>query len=106
MVLVRIAYGVAYLIDLAWNMMLSALRTASLCVRGKIEPTVMEIDTVLSKEVSQALLANSITLTPGTPGTLTIDIDHEGKKLTVAVLTPRPREAVIPFEKYIKGMLE
>ena len=103
MVLVRIAYGVAYLTDLAWNMMLSALRTASLCVRGKIEPTVMEIDTVLSKEVSQALLANSITLTPGT---LTIDIDHEGKKLTVAVLTPRSREAVIPFEKYIKGMLE
>ena len=103
MVILRIAYGGAYLIDLAWNMLLSAVRTASLCVRGKIQPTVMEIDTVLCKEVSQAVLANSITLTPGT---LTIDVDHEGKKLRVAVITPRPREAVIPFERFIKGMLE
>ncbi len=99
----RVAYGIAYIIDIAWNMLLSALSTAKLCLSGKIDITVVEIDTVLTKEVSQTLLANSITLTPGT---LTIDVDHAARKLRVAALTPRPREAIIPFEKYIKGMLE
>ena len=103
MFLFRIGYGVVYLIDLAWNMFLSAIRTASLCLRGKIEPTVLEIDTVLAKEVGQTILANSITLTPGT---LTKDIDNANKKLRVAVITPRSREDIIPFEKYIKGMVE
>lgn len=103
MFLVRIIYGIAYLVDLAWNMTLSAVRTASLCLRGRIEPTIIEIDTVLGKEVSQTVLANSITLTPGT---LTIDIDNAKKKLRVAAITPRSRDDIIPFEKYIKGMLE
>ncbi len=99
----RVAYGIAYLIDIAWNMLLSALNTAKVCLSGKIAVTVIEIDTVLTKEVSQTLLANSITLTPGT---MTIDIDHAARRLRVAALTPRPKEAIIPFEKYIKGMLE
>lgn len=103
MFLVRIGYGVVYLIDLAWNMFLSAIRTAALCLRGNIEPTVFEIETVLTKEVGQTILANSITLTPGT---LTVDIDNENKKLRVATITPRSREDIIPFEKYIKGMVE
>jgi len=103
MFLLRIVYGAAYLADLAWNMALSALRTASLCLKGKIDPTIVEIDTVLTKEVSQTVLANSITLTPGT---LTIDIDNEAKKLRVAVITPRSKEEIIPFERFIKGMLE
>jgi energy-converting hydrogenase B subunit A len=100
---VRIVFFVAYIIDLAWNMALSAIRTAWLCITGRIEPTVMEIDTILGKEVSQMVLANSITLTPGT---LTISIDNPEKKLRVAVLTPRTKADIIPFEKYIKGMLE
>ena len=93
----------AYLIDLAWNMLLSAFRTAQVCIQGKIEPTIIEIDTVLAKEVGQTILANSITLTPGT---LTIDVDNKNRKLRVAAITPRSREDIIPFEKYIKGMVE
>lgn len=84
-------------------MLLSAIRTARLCIQGRIEPTIIEVDTVLTKEVGQTILANSITLTPGT---LTIDIDNENRKLTVAAITPRSREDIIPFEKYIKGMVE
>ena len=103
MFLARIVYGIAYLIDLAWNMLLSAIRTARLCIQGGIEPTIIEVDTVLTKEVGQTILANSITLTPGT---LTIDIDSENRKLRVAAITPRSREDIIPFEKYIKGMVE
>jgi len=49
------------------------------------------------------VLANSITLTPGT---LTIDVLHEEQKLIVAVLTPRSREEIIPFESLIGGVFE
>lgn len=103
MFLLRLFFGIAYLLDLAWNMVRSAVNTASLCLKGRVEPTVVEIETVLTKEVSQTVLANSITLTPGT---LTVGVDNANRKLRVAVLTPRSREDVIPFEKYIKGMLE
>lgn len=99
----RIFYAICYIINLVYNIIKSALSVAVLCISGKIDPTVLEIDTVLKKEISQTVLANSITLTPGT---LTIDIDHPNQKLKVAVISKRPPEKVIPFEKYIKGMLE
>lgn len=82
---------------------MSAVNVIYLCMRGTIKPEVKVIDTVLKKEISQAFLANSITLTPGT---LTIDVDHKAQKLTVSVLTPRDQSAIIPFEKYIKGVFE
>lgn len=103
MIIKRVAYAVCYIVVLIYNIILSAISVAVLCISGKIDPTIMEIDTVLKKEVSQTLLANSITLTPGT---LTIDIDHPNQKLKVAVITKRTPQRVIPFEKYIKGMLE
>ncbi len=63
----------------------------------------VEIPTVLERPISQTILANSITLTPGT---LSIDLDSEKQVLRVATITPRSNEDVIPFEPYIKGMLE
>ena len=63
----------------------------------------VDIDTVLKRPVAQTILANSITLTPGT---LTVDLDSEAQKLKVAIIAPREKEEIIPFEKYIKGMLE
>jgi len=63
----------------------------------------MEIETELKRPVSQTILANSITLTPGT---LSIDLDSENQVLKVAIIYPRTKEEVIPFEPYIKGMLE
>jgi energy-converting hydrogenase B subunit A len=48
-------------------------------------------------------LANSITLTPGT---LSVDLDSENQVIKVAVIAPRDVKDIIPFEPYIKGMLE
>ena len=64
------------------------------------EPIVIDIDTELKRPISQTILANSITLTPGT---LSVDLDSENQVIKVAVIAPRD---VIPFEPYIKGMLE
>jgi energy-converting hydrogenase B subunit A len=41
-----------------------------------------------------------------TPGTLSIDLDSQNQILKVAIIYPRSKEEVIPFEPYIKGMLE
>lgn len=103
MLLVRAYYIVRYLVNLAWNMLKSAWDTSILAVKGEIDPVVMEVKTDLKKPISHVILANSITLTPGT---VTIDIDHERCVLTVAALTPRSREDVVPFEPYIRGMIE
>jgi energy-converting hydrogenase B subunit A len=64
---------------------------------------VINIKTDLNRPISQALLANSITITPGS---VTIDLDSENKILKVALMSPRVIEDVIPFEPYIKKMLE
>jgi len=96
-------YALAYIIVLLYYITLSAINVVYLSLRGTIKPEVKVIDTVLKKEISQTFLANSITLTPGT---LTIDVDHKAQKLTVSVLTPRDQSAIIPFEKYIKGVFE
>jgi energy-converting hydrogenase B subunit A len=101
--LTRLAYVALYLLNLAWNMLKSAWETGILAVNGKIDPVVMEVKTDLKKPISHIILANSITLTPGT---VTIDVDHDRRVLTVAALTPRSREDVVPFEKYIRGMAE
>ena len=53
--------------------------------------------------VSQTILANSISLTPGT---LSVDLDSENNIIKVAAISPRKKEDIIPFEHYIKKMLE
>lgn len=101
--LARPFYAVAYVVVLLYYITMSALNVVYLTLRGTIKPEKKVINTVLRKEISQTFLANSITLTPGT---LTIDVDNKAQKLTVTVLTPRDQSAIIPFEKYIKGMFE
>ncbi|MBU7044325.1 MAG: Na+/H+ antiporter subunit E [Theionarchaea archaeon] len=96
-------YAIVYAIDLVYNIILSVIKVSFQCLTGNIEPVVMEVPTVLTREISQVILGNSITLTPGT---LTLDIDHERQVLIVAVISPRAPQEVIPFEPFIKGMLE
>lgn len=103
MFLKRIFYGIAYFIVLIFEITKACFDVILRMISGDIEPVVVEIYTDLKRPISQTLLANSITLTPGT---VTLDLDTENKKLTVAALTPRERSDIIPFEKYILGMLE
>jgi len=99
----RIFYGIAYFVVLIVAILQSAFDVALRTLNGKVDPVVVEIETELKRPVSQTILANSITLTPGT---LSIDLDSENRIIKVATIVPRDRDAVIPFEPYIKGMLE
>lgn len=103
MFITRIFYGIAYFIVLIIEIIKATWDVMGRVINGNVEPVVMEIETELKRPVSQTILANSITLTPGT---LSIDLDSENQILKVATISPRSKEDVIPFEQYIKGMLE
>ena len=103
MFITRIYYGIAYFIVLLFEILKAEIDVAKRILNGDVEPVVVEIKTVLKRPVSQVILANSITLTPGT---LSIDLDSENCILKVAIISQRTAEEIIPFEPYIKGMLE
>ncbi|MDI6702539.1 monovalent cation/H+ antiporter subunit E [Methanothermobacter wolfeii] len=103
MFITRILYGIAYFIVLIFEILKATIDVAARTLTGNVKPVIVEIETVLERPVSQTVLANSITLTPGT---LSVDLDSEGRVLRVAAIYPREKEDIIPFEPYIKGMLE
>lgn len=104
MFLTRICYGIAYVVVLIIEVIKSSIDVMFLRIIGrKIDPVVVDIKTVLKRPVSQTILANSISLTPGT---LSLDLDSENQIIKVAIISPRDVKDVIPFEPYIQKMLE
>lgn len=103
MFIMRIFYGIAYLVVFLIEIIKATIDVAGRTLNGKIDPVIVEIETELKRPVSQTLLVSTLNLTPGS---LTIDLDSENQIIKVAVITPRSREELIPFEPYIKGMLE
>ena len=104
MFLTRIGYGIIYFLDLIYEIIKSTIDVAfNKIMRRDINPVVIDVETVLKRPVSQTILANSISLTPGT---LSVDLDSENQIIKVAAISPRSKEDVIPFEPYIKKMLE
>ena len=104
MFLTRIGYGIIYFVVLVYEIIKSTISVAFGGVLGRnIDPVVVDIETVLERPVSQTILANSISLTPGT---LSVDLDSENNIIKVAAISPRKKEDIIPFEPYIKKMLE
>lgn len=103
MLITRIYYAIAYFVVLIFEIIKAEIDVAFRTINGDVKPVIMEIETVLARPISQTILANSITLTPGT---LSIDLDSEKRILKVATIVKRDKKAVIPFEHYIKGMLE
>ncbi len=102
-IIFRIFYAIAYFIILIIEIIKATFDVTKRTLNGNVEPVIMEIETELKRPISQVILANSITLTPGT---LSIDVDPEKSILKVATIVPRSKEDVIPFEPYIKGWLE
>ena len=104
MFLTRIVYGIIYFLDLIYEIIKSTIDvTFNKIMRRDINPVVIDVETVLERPVSQTILANSISLTPGT---LSVDLDSENQIIKVAAISPRSKEDIIPFEPYIKKMLE
>jgi energy-converting hydrogenase B subunit A len=104
MFLTRIGYGIIYFLDLIYEIIKSTIDVAfNKIMRRDINPVIIDVETVLKRPVSQTILANSISLTPGT---LSVDLDSENQIIKVAAISPRSKEDIIPFEPYIKKMLE
>ena len=104
MFLTRIGYGIIYFLDLIYEIIKATIDVAFRRIMGgNIDPIVVDIETVLERPVSQTILANSISLTPGT---LSIDLDSENNIIKVAAISPRSKQDIIPIEPYIKKMLE
>ena len=104
MFLTRIGYGIIYFLDLIYEIIKSTIDVVfNKIMRRDINPVVIDVETVLKRPVSQTILANSISLTPGT---LSVELDSENQIIKVAAISPRSKEDIIPFEPYIKKMLE
>jgi multicomponent Na+:H+ antiporter subunit E len=69
-----IKYGVFLIV----HIYLAGFSTISKIISGKINPDIVEIETTIEDNLYICILANSITLTPGT-----VTIDKEGRKLKV-----------------------
>ena len=104
MFLTRLGYGIVYFLDLIYEILKATFDVAvNGIMKQNIDPVVVEIETVLERPVSQTILANSISLTPGT---LSVDLDSENNIIKVAAISPRSKEDIIHFVPYIKKMLE
>jgi len=83
---VRILSAIRYFIRFLWEMVKANIHVAYLVVHPKvpINPGIVKIKTGLTKDAGMTVLANSITLTPGT---LTVDINPEKRELYVHWIT-------------------
>lgn len=64
-------------------------------ITGKIRPGIVKISPGLTRDESRTLLANSITLTPGT---FTLEIDDEGNLYVHWINVPQGKEKPTPEE--------
>jgi multicomponent Na+:H+ antiporter subunit E len=86
----------AYLFPFFWAMAKANIDVAYRVITGRINPGIVRIDPKLKTDMSVTILANSITLTPGT---LSVDVRAETNELFVhwinvdpAVLKDMPRD--------------
>ncbi|MCL2687091.1 MAG: Na+/H+ antiporter subunit E [Methanobrevibacter sp.] len=105
MFLTRFVYGIAYVAVLIMEISKGTFDTAKRALKGgeTIDPVVVDIKTELTRPIAQTILANSITLTPGS---VSVDLNTEKQLIKVAIISPRDPKKLIPFEPYIKKMLE
>jgi multicomponent Na+:H+ antiporter subunit E len=76
-------------------------------ITGEINPGIVKFNPRLKTDIGRMMLANSITLTPGT---LTVDIDEDGMFYVHAIFltSPNPGEEQIcgPFGKWVRRIAE
>jgi len=92
-------WGVRYWLRLIREIIGSIIDVSKRCMNGDIDPCIVEFDTDFTNHVPQIMLANSITYTPGT---VTIDVDSQGKYL-VGAINPRSKGDIIPMSPHVEG---
>jgi multicomponent Na+:H+ antiporter subunit E len=82
---VRVLRLLPYALWLTWRMLASAVQIAWIVINPRVppEPGIVRLRTELRSPAARAMLANSITLVPGT---MTLELD--GDELTVHSFTP------------------
>lgn len=99
-ILPRFELFIFYLLVLLWEIYLGSLNVVYRVITMKIDPGIIKIKTKLGSKLGRALLANSITLTPGT---VTVELkDNELYVHWLVMGTTDPRKAA----KTIKGNFE
>ncbi|SIQ48908.1 multicomponent Na+:H+ antiporter subunit E [Alkalispirochaeta americana] len=71
----RMHWGICYLLLLLWKIYQSSFVMAWIMLSGSFRPRVVHFRTRLRSDIARAMLATSITLTPGTVA-LEMDEDH------------------------------
>lgn len=82
----RAGFAVLYFFRFLWEMIKANLHVALIVLSPlrPIRPGIVKIRTALTKDTAMTILANSITLTPGT---FTVDIDPEARVLYIHCIT-------------------
>lgn len=96
----RIAYAVAYIPYLFLAIVRANLDVASRVVKRKIplNPGIVEVKTTLKSSIAKTILANSITLTPGT-----LSVEISGDKLFIHWIDVKDVEEKGASEKIVSG---
>lgn len=105
LVLRKLPYILAYILVLIWEIIkanMSAIQLA-LSFKNEIDPVIVKFTTDLKTDIAKVVLANSITLTPGT-----ITIKLEGDELVVHALDVELVEGIDEsvFVKMLRKMEE
>ncbi|SHJ13047.1 multicomponent Na+:H+ antiporter subunit E [Dethiosulfatibacter aminovorans DSM 17477] len=101
---ISIPWLLRYIIFLLFEIYKAGIITTIKVFSGNITPGIVEIETSLESEFSRIILANSITLTPGT-----VTIAKEGNKLKVLWLnveTKDPEKAGMLIKKNLERVLK
>ncbi|MCK4491965.1 MAG: Na+/H+ antiporter subunit E [Candidatus Altiarchaeales archaeon] len=90
-----------------WAMTKANLDVAYRVITGRINPGIVKISPKLKTDLGITLLANSITLTPGT---LSVDLDEENNLyvhlINVVNSEPKIEEVCSNFHKWVKRITE
>jgi len=91
-----------------WAMIKANIDVAYRVITGKINPGIVKISPELKTDLGITLLANSITLTPGT---LSVDIDEETNDLyihwiNVTTLKPTTADICGTFPQWVRRIAE
>lgn len=108
----RVVYTIGYIIKLFWEMLKANFHVAYIVIHPNlpVKPGIVRVKTKLKRDSALTMLANSITLTPGT---LTVDIDKEKSVLYVhwiyvksTVIEETTKEIGSRFEKILEVVFE
>lgn len=84
------------------SLTLANLEVVFRVVTGRFKPAIVKVDTGLKSETGTVVLANSITLTPGT---LTVDMDSENHNLYIHCLSWKKKKEEKATPKDVSGPL-